>query len=450
MPTDSNGRSNGVNRRNFLAGVGAGAVASSLAGCIGGLGGGGGPIKIGAVFLLSGIAESLGRSSQAGAKLGVKDVNDAGGIDGRDVEIIFRDHEADPATANKQFKSLVQEENVDAMIGLTSSGVTLATAPTVEQLGVPMILTDIGTPYITEFNYDKFGDFYNDDNGKAAGKKNIFRTNANTSTNTYAMAKFAKEKLDGIERVANIGPDYAYGHQCWEYFKAYSKGMGSNYEFVESTFPSLGASDMTPQINKVLDADPDLVFTSFWAGDAVTFVQQATAQGLFDKVSDVFDTLGADPTVFKALGSSMPEGYHYSSWYWHSAYDNQNNTSFLDAFKKQYEGDPDTVNIPSFTGPSTYSAIWLYKQAIEAADGSTKPDDVISQLEGMSYEKDPRGPITISADSHQANAPTVIGSTSTGDDVPYDGVGLKPSYSYSMDRSTAVDLLQGSGLPPGV
>jgi branched-chain amino acid transport system substrate-binding protein len=193
MPSDSSHHTNdavrrgGFDRRQFLQTAGAGAAAASLTGCVsnitgggggGGGGGGEGPIRIGAVYLLSGLAEALGASSEASAQLAVDTVNEDDGINGRDVEIIFRDHGDNPGNT---ITSLVQEDNVDAMIGLTSSGVTLTTAPTIEQLGVPMVLTDIGTPYITEPNYDEYGNYYQSDSGTAAGKSNIFRTNANTS-----------------------------------------------------------------------------------------------------------------------------------------------------------------------------------------------------------------------------------------------------------------------------
>lgn len=439
----------GVKRRTFLGAAGVAGMAG-LAGCAnmpgggdGGDGGGdgSGPIKIGAVYMLSGIAQSLGAGSRAAAKLAVKNVNENGGIMGRDVELIVRDHEGSAEKANQHFKDLVQKENVAAMIGLTSSGVTLSTAGTVAQLGVPLTLTDIGTPFITTHNKDKYGD-------NAQGTNVHFRTNANTSINVYAMAKYANEELD-VKRVANLGPDYAYGQQCWEYFKAYSNGLGADFEFVASEFPELGANDMTPQINSVKSANPDLVFTSFWAGDTVTFVNQAAQQGLFETATDVFDTLGADPTTFKALGNTMPEGTSFSSWYWHSTFDNQKNKDFVSAWKEEYKNS-DTIGIPTFTGPSTWAAIRLYKRAMENAS-STKPDDIISQLEGMQFNG-PRGKWKIDSNTHQATAPTIIGTTSKKDDVPYDGVGLQPSQSISLDRKTAQDLLNkaGSDLPPGI
>ena len=437
--SEANGRRAGVRRRDFLAATGAGAVAS-VAGCIGG--GGDDTITLGAVYLLSGVAEQLGSSSRAAAEVAIKEINENGGILDSEIESDFRDHGEDP---QGQMRSLVQEENADIMLGLTSSGVTLNSGPTIEQLGVPFTLTDIGTPFATEPDVDTYGNYYEDE-GTAAAVDNLFRTNANTSINCYAIAKWINDNY-GSARIANLGPDYAYGQQCWDYFKAYSEGLGADHEYVASAFPSLGASDMTPQINQVLDAEPDLLFTSFWAGDVVTFVQQADEQGLFEEVDDVFDTIGADPNGFDALGETMPEGLHYSGWYWGSAFDNSENDAFLEAYRNEHE-DTDVIPYPSFTGGSSYAAVYVYKEAIEAA-GSTDPDDIISEMEGMEFTG-PRGTWTIDEESHQASAPTVIGETSMDADVPYDGVGLTNTETYTLDRSTAEDLLSGSDLPPGI
>jgi branched-chain amino acid transport system substrate-binding protein len=441
----NSGQTVSIERRKFLTAAGAGATAA-VAGCSG-LGGGGGSdtIKIGGVYLLSGIASALGTASANAAEVAVEQINENGGIMGQEVEIEVRDHGEDPQA---QIRSVAQEYGADVMIGLTSSGVTLGSAPTIESLGMPFTLTDIGTPYITEPDAESYGDYYEADDGRAAFTPNMFRTNSNTSHMTYAIAQFIANEY-GAMRVANMGPNYAYGQQCWDYFRAYSEGLGVDHEYVASEFPELGASDMTPQINSVLDADPDLVFTSFWAGDATTFISQAADQGMFEQVDDVFDTIGADPTVYQALGDTTPEGIHMSGWYWPTAYDNENNQAFLDAYAERYSDDDTTPNIPGFTGGSTYAAIYMYKKAIEAA-GSTNEDDIISELEGITIDNDPRGPTTISSETHQATAPCVIGETSFDVDVPYDGAGLANTQTYTLSREESLELLEGSGLGPGI
>lgn len=443
-----------VDRRKFLTVAGAGATAA-LAGCSGGGGGGGGgePIRIGGVYLLSGLAEVLGAGSAAAAEVAVDAVNEEGGINGRDVEIQIRDHGDDPQA---QMRSLVQEFGADVMIGLTSSGVTLASGPTIEQLGVPFTLTDIGTPYITEHNVDRYGDYY-DGNGRAAGLPNLFRTNSMTAHMTYGIAQYTADNFDGGLRIANMGPDYAYGQQCWAYYQAYLDGLGFDYEVVASEFPSLGAGDMTPQITTVQNANPDVVFTSFWGGDTVTFTTQAAEQGLFEEIDDCFDTIGADPNNFAAIGDAMPEGVHYSGWYWPGSYGTDADQNFIDLFRETYKDDDTIVAYPTFTGASTWAAIQIYKDAIEAA-GGTNADDIISQLEGYTFENDPRGTITLDETSHQANASVIIGEASQDADVPYDGPGQTNTQQYTVTRSRAQELLQGSqglldgssNLPPGM
>jgi branched-chain amino acid transport system substrate-binding protein len=433
-------RSTGINRRRFLAGAGAG-TAAALAGCSGiGGGGGGGPIRIGGVYLLSGLAEALGAASEAAVEVAVDQINEDGGIDGREVETFIRDHGNNP---QGQVRSLVQEENVDALLGMTSSGVTLNTMPTWESLGVPIILTDIGTPFATEHDTETYGD-------SAAGIPNLFRTNANTSINTYAIARYATENFDEGTRVANLGPDYAYGQQCWDYFQAYCEGLGAGFEFGESVFPSLGASDMTPQINQVIADEPDVLFTSVWAADVVTFVQQAAEAGLYDVVEDQFATISAAPDVFAALGDTVPADLHWNGWYYHRGFDNEVNDEFLSRYADTYQ-DSDLLPLPSFTGGSSYAAPFAFKQAIESA-GGTNPDDMVAELEGMTIDS-PMGEITLDPDSHQASAPTVLGRTTQdtdGMDLPYDGAALTDTQTYTLDRETSLELLEGSGLPPGV
>ena len=429
-----------VNRRSFLAAAGTG-TAVALAGCSGG---GGDTVNIGGIYLLSGVAQALGTSSRNAAEAAVDDINENGGINGQDVEITIKDHGENPA---QTIRSLVQEDNSDVLIGITSSGVGLSTAPTIESLGVPFIATDIGTPYLTEFDTEAYGDYYSSADGTAALKPNIFRSTANTSHMTYGIAKYVADNY-GAMRVANMGPDYAYGEQCWEYFKAYSEGLGVDHDYVASEFPSLEANDMTPQINSVLNNDPDLVFTSFWAGDATTFISQAAEQGLFDEVEDVFDTIGADPTVFSALGDTTPEGIHMSGWYWPTAYDNEHNQAFLEKYESMYS-DANVPSIPGFTGGQTWGAVQTYKQVIESV-GSLDSDDIVSELEGFTFEEDPRGPVTFDADSHQAQAPVTLGTTSFDADVPYDGAGLVDIQKYTITREESLELLDGSGLGPGM
>ncbi len=437
----NNGLSNRFSRRGFLAAAGTGA-AVSFAGCSDD---GDEPIRIGGTYLLSGLAEALGAGSAAAAEVAVEAINEDGGINGREVEVEIRDHGDDPQA---QVRSLVQEFEADVLLGMTSSGVTLNTGPTWEELGVPITLTDIGTPWPTEHDTDTYGDYYAGD-GTAAGLPNLFRTNSHSAHMTYAMAQFTVDNYSDVTRIANMGPDYAYGEQTWEYYQAFLDGLGFDYEVVASEFPALGEGDMTPNITNVMAADPELVFTSFWAGDTVTFTSQAAEAGLFDEVVDVLDTIGASPDNFEALGDTMPEGVHYSGWYWPGAYGTDADEAFIDRYMDAYEDDDNITTYPTFTGGSTWTAVQIYADAIEET-GGTDPDEIIDFMEGYTYDDDPRGATTLDPTHHQSNASVVIGESSFDADVPYDGAGQINTQEYEIERDEALDLLEEAGIPPGM
>jgi branched-chain amino acid transport system substrate-binding protein len=143
----------------------------------------------------------------------------------------------------------------------------------------------------------------------------------------------------------------------------------------------------------------------------------------------------------------MPDGQHWSGWYWYTAFDNGVNDEFVGAYEEENQGG-ELVPVPTFTGGSSYIAPLIYKQAMEAA-GGTNPDDVIAEMEGLSIDA-PMGEITLDPDSHQASSPTCLGTTTKDADVPYDGATLTDLQTYTLDRDTALDLLEGSDLPPGV
>lgn len=437
-------KSRSIGRRTFLAATGTGAAAT-LAGCLGGDGDGDEPIRFGAVYLLSGLAEQLGAGSAAAGEVAVQEINDAGGINGREIEYEARDHGDDPQS---QVQSLVQEFGADVLFGMTSSGVTLNTLPTWRQLGKPVFITDIGTPWITEHDKDTYGD-YIDGDGTAGGIDQLFRANSHSGHMAYALAEFTNENYsEGID-IATMGPDYAYGHQTWDYFQAFLDGLGFEYNVVAEEFPELGASDMSAQITNVQAAEPDIVHTSFWASDTVTFTSQAAEQGLFDEVMDVYDTIGADPSNFESLGDDMPEGFHYSGWYWPGAYGTDADQAFIDLYVDAYEDDDSITNYPTFTGGSTYTAVHAAAKAIEES-GGTDADGIIEASEGLEVENDPRGPAPFDPDSHQMQTTCVIGESSHSADVPYDGAGQTNTQLYELDRDTALDLLEGSELPPGI
>lgn len=335
------------------------------------------PIRIGGLYILSGSAATYGEFAQRGINLAVNEINASGGILGRQVEMIYEDSQGKASVAIQAARKLVYSENVDALVGLDSSGVAQGMVPTVPELQKPLIITHAATPDVTGNLCNAF----------------TYRISVNVAQNMKAAALVAAET--DATNWTTVGPDYAFGHQSWEFFGNYLKELKPDVNLMEETnFPRFGAEDFTPFIDRVMDSDADGVLISVWGGDLVNFIRQANTRGFFDKDMEVMFTVGAATEVLSALGDEMPEGVHLSTRYWYDAYDNDINKRFVKAYLDAY-GTP-----PSYNAEGAYAAIHAYKQAMEAA-GTTDGPAVAKALSGMTMEA-PNGSVTFRAGDNQA------------------------------------------------
>ena len=104
------------------------------------------PIKIGAFFALSGPAAPIGTPTKLVAEMAVDQINKAGGINGRPLELIIGDTESDPAKAATIAKKFIHSDKVAAIIGPTSTGEGMQVKKIVEEAGIPIFMTVGGDP----------------------------------------------------------------------------------------------------------------------------------------------------------------------------------------------------------------------------------------------------------------------------------------------------------------
>lgn len=335
------------------------------------------PIRIGGLYILSGSAATYGEFAQKGIDLAVREINESGGILGRDIEMIYEDSQGKASVAIQAARKLVYSEGVDALVGLDSSGVAQGMVPTMPELQKPLIITHAATPDVTGKLCNPF----------------TYRISVNVAQNMKAAAMVAAET--DAKNWTTIGPDYAFGHQSWEFFGGYLKELKPDVNLMSDTnFPRFGAEDFTPFIDRVMDSDAEGVLISVWGGDLVNFIRQATNRGFFEKDMELMFTVGAATEVLSALGDRMPEGVHLSTRYWYEAYDNDINKDFVEAYIDAY-GNP-----PSYNAEGAYAAIYAYKQAMEAA-GTTDGPAVAKSLRGMSMDA-PNGTVTFREGDNQA------------------------------------------------
>lgn len=351
------------------------------------------PVRIGAIYILSGGAATYGEFARDAAMMAADEINEAGGILGRPIELIFEDSEGTAEVAIRAARRLVFENNVDLLMGLDSSGVASALAPIVPELEVPFIITHAATPDVT-------GSLCN---------ANVFRISVNINQHMGAAAALVADLT--ARRWTTIGPDYSFGHQSWEFFQLYAGQTVDGIEFMDDVaFPPFGGQDFVPFINRIMSAQPEGVLVSLWGGDLINFVRQAQDRGFFDQGFEVLLTLGGATEVLYALEDRMPLGVWVGTRYWFDGPDTQVNQDFVDAYYERYG------IYPSYNAEGAYSALYTYKAAAEAA-GSLETDAIITALEGLTLET-PAGTRTIRPEDHQALLPATWGVTAASDDMP--------------------------------
>lgn len=372
------------------------------------------PIKLGAIYLMSGGAAVYGEFAQQGAKLAIDEINASGGVLGRPLQIKFEDGQGKAATAIQAARKLVYQDEVAALMGIDSSGVAQGLVPVMPELKTPLMITHAATPAVT---------------GKLCNKY-TFRVSSYVAQMVTGGAQIAA-KTDA-KNWTTIGPDYAFGHEAWEYFSKALKEFNPDVHLMEDklAFPAFGAEDYTPFIDSVMQSKPDGVLISLWGGDLVNFVRQASQRGFFEQGYTVMANVGAAVEVLTALGDKMPEGLWLGTRYWYGSWDNPINKHFVESYVKNFK------HPPSYNAEGAYVAVYAYKQAMETAN-STAADKIVEVLPGMSMEA-PTGKLVFRAGDHQA----LVGPT-WGKSGPMDSV-------YKIRTLTQIQNFDGAEVTPPV
>ena len=339
-----------------------------------------GPIKIGEMNSYK-VFPAFLEPYKKGWELAVEEVNAAGGVLGRKIEVVSRDDNGNPADAVRVAEELVSRENVSLLIGTFPSNVGLAVADFAKQRKILFIAAE---PLTDKIVWD-------------AGNAYTFRLRTSTYMQTAMLIDDAV-KLNK-KRWAIVYPNYEYGQAATAAFKKLLSAKQPGVEFVAEQATPLGKIDAGAVAQALADAKPDAIFSSLFGPDLAKFVREGTQRGLFKGV-EVFDLLGGEPEYLDPLKEEAPDGWYVTGYPW-SEIKTPEHTKFLNAYQAKYKDYP---RLGSVVG---YATVMTAVEAIKKA-GSLDTDKLLAAMSGLKLTI-PFGPIEYRALDHQSTMGAYVG-----------------------------------------
>ncbi len=332
-----------------------------------------------------------------GMELAIEEINGAGGLLGKKVELITRDDNGNPGDAVRMAEELLSREQVNVLTGAFLSNVGLALTDFAKQ---KKILYVAGEPLTDKIVWQN-------------GNHYTFRLRPSTYMQVAMLVPEAAALKK--KRWAVVYPNYEYGQSAAATFKKLLKEAQPDVEFVAEQAPPLGKVDAGSVVQALADAKPDGIFNVLFAADLSKFVREGNTRGLF-KDREVVSLLTGEPEYMDPLKNEAPNGWIVTGYPWYSVQTPEHKT-FLDAYQKKFKDYP---RLGSIVG---YSAIMSIGEGIKKAQ-STDTEKMIAALRGLKLST-PMGPIYYRTQDQQSTMGGYVGRTKNEN-----GKGIMVDYRY--------------------
>lgn len=327
-------------------------------------------VKIGIPVALTGPLGGIGAQMKRACDFWAKQVNQKGGILGRQVELVAEDTAGNPATTVRKAQEMVERYGIRLITCIVASNEALAVVPKLAEWDAIFISGDNG-------------------DGRLTGESlvpNFFRPNTSGPMGTRAVALWLRDSK--LTKFYGLGMDYAWGHNSMDVFKDECKKAGK--DFMGAVFSPMGTKDFSTYITKIRQSGAEGCFLVLSGDDNNAFLSQAKQYRLGDKVqllTELVDEMSLNATGEAALG--MIGGSRYSP-----TYDTPENKAFVAAWQAEYKRPPQM-----FEGDQYQSCV-VMQAGIEKAQ-SWDTAKIRSALEGLKLTS-VKGPIEMRACDHQA------------------------------------------------
>ena len=333
-----------------------------------------------------------------GAILAIEEINDAGGVLGRELEFISHDDQGKPGEAVKVAERLFDRDKVVLISGSLFSHVGLALTAYAKQTQQLYVAAE---PLADALVW-------------AQGNRYTFRLRPSTYMQAAMLAAEAAKNEDA-KRWATIAPNYAYGKDAVAAFQRVLTELRPDVEFVGSQWPALFKIDAGAEVEALKRMEPDAIYNVTFGSDLAKFAREGRLRGLFEGRLMV-GLLTGEPEYIDPLKDEAPEGWLVTGYPWYDI-ETPEHDAFLAAYQQRWDDYP---RIGSIVGYNTMLAI----EAMLERAGSTETEAMVDAMKGLSFDA-PTGPITFRAIDHQSTMGAYVGWTTLRD-----GQGIMVDWKY--------------------
>jgi branched-chain amino acid transport system substrate-binding protein len=300
-------------------------------------GAGGDKVRVGVFMSLTGSTANFGISSVNGIKMAADEVNAAGGINGKQIELLVQDDRSDASEAATIVTKFVTQDQVHAVLGEVASSCSIAAAPIAQNAKVPMLTPSSTNPEVT-----KKGDF-------------IFRSCFIDPVQGAAIAQFAAKTLNAKTAAIMVDRKNDYSTGLEKVINETFTRMGGKIVAVQSY--QEGDQDFNAQLTSLKGGNPEVIFVPGYYNDVGLIAKQARDKGI---TVPLIGGDGWDSTQLYAIGGAALNGSYFTNHY--SPYDTDPKVQkFVNDYKARYNSLPDAL------AATAYDAAKIMFDAIKRA-----------------------------------------------------------------------------------
>lgn len=336
-----------------------------------------------------------------GMQLAIDQINAAGGVANRKLELITRDDNANPGEAIRQAEDLVTREKVDVLAGAFYANIGTALTDYAKQKQRFMLITEALSDNIVW----------------SIGNRYTFRLDSSTYMLVSSLVDDAVKLRK--KRWALVYPNYEFGTSAAAAFKKLMKERQPDVEFVAEEAPPFGKIDAGSVVQAITDAKPDATFNALFGADLAKLVREGTTRGFFGDAMPVFSIITGQPEYLEPLRDEIPKNWVVTGYPWYSI-DTPAHRTFLDDYQKKY--GKENLRFGSIIG---YAAIQAIAAGIKVSGGKTDTESLIKAFEGLTFDM-PDGKMTFRSIDHQATWGLYVGKLALDG-----GKGVMVDYRYA-------------------